>query len=191
MSGSRWVTTPSWLFGSLRPFLYSSSVYSCHIFLISSASLESESDVTQSCPTLCNPWTVAYQAHPSMGFSRQEYWSGLPFPSPEDLPDSGIKPGSPALQADALTSKPPGLLLGPCYSVLYCAHLCTKCSLGISNFLKEISSLSHSIDFLFLCIVHSRKFHISPCYSLELCVQLGISFPFDFAFDFSSFLSFM
>ena len=43
-----------------------------------------------------------------MGFSRQEYWSGLPFPSPGDLPDSGIEPGSPTLQADALTSEPPG-----------------------------------------------------------------------------------
>ena len=43
------------------------------------------------------PWTVAYQALLSMGFSRQEYWSGLPFPSPGDLPDPGIKPGSPAL----------------------------------------------------------------------------------------------
>ena len=54
------------------------------------------------------PWTVAHQALLSMGFSRQEYWSGLPFPSPEDLPNPGIKPGSPALQADALTSEPPG-----------------------------------------------------------------------------------
>ena len=54
------------------------------------------------------PWTVAYQASPSMGFSRQEYWSGLPFPSPGDLPDPGIEPGSPALEADALTSEPPG-----------------------------------------------------------------------------------
>ena len=54
------------------------------------------------------PWTVAYQAPPSMGFSRQEYWSGLPFPSPGDLPDPGIKPGSPGLEADALTSEPPG-----------------------------------------------------------------------------------
>ena len=53
-------------------------------------------------------WTVAYQASPSMGFSRQEYWSGLPFPSPGDLPHPGIKPGSPALEADALTSEPPG-----------------------------------------------------------------------------------
>ena len=54
------------------------------------------------------PWTVAYHALPSMGFSRKEYWSGLPFPSPEDLPNPGIKLGSPALQADTLTSEPPG-----------------------------------------------------------------------------------
>ena len=54
------------------------------------------------------PWTVAYQALPSMGFSRQEYWSGLPFPSPGDLPHPGIEPRSPAFQADALTSEPPG-----------------------------------------------------------------------------------
>ena len=54
------------------------------------------------------PWNVAYQTLPSMGFSRQEYWSGLSFPSPEHLPDPGIEPGSPALQADALPSEPPG-----------------------------------------------------------------------------------
>ena len=48
------------------------------------------------------PWTVAYQAPPSMGFARQEYWRGVPLPSPEDLPDPGIEPGSPALQADSL-----------------------------------------------------------------------------------------
>ena len=54
------------------------------------------------------PWTVAYQAPPSMGFSRQECWSGLPFPSPGDLPDPGIEPRSPTLQADALPSEPPG-----------------------------------------------------------------------------------
>ena len=72
------------------------------------------------------PWTVAHQAPPSMGFSkqeywsglpflsssmgfsRQEYWSGLPFPSPGDLPNPGIEPGSPAFQADVLTSEPPG-----------------------------------------------------------------------------------
>ena len=54
------------------------------------------------------PWTAAYQASPSMGFSRQEHWSGLPFPSPGDLPNPGMEPGSPALEADALTSGPPG-----------------------------------------------------------------------------------
>ena len=54
------------------------------------------------------PWTVAHQAPPSMGFSRQEYWSGLPFPSPGDLPNPGIEPRSPTFQADALTSEPPG-----------------------------------------------------------------------------------
>ena len=53
-------------------------------------------------------WTVAYQARLSMGFSRQECWSGLPFPSPEDLPDPGIEPRSPALQVDALTTEVPG-----------------------------------------------------------------------------------
>ena len=53
-------------------------------------------------------WTVACQAPPSMGFSRQEYWSGLPFPSPGDLPNPGIEPGSPALQADSLPSEPQG-----------------------------------------------------------------------------------
>ena len=49
------------------------------------------------------PWIVAYQAPLSMGFSRQEYWSGLPFPFPGDLPNPGIEPGSPALRADAFT----------------------------------------------------------------------------------------
>ena len=54
------------------------------------------------------PWTVAHQAPLSMGFSRQEYWSGLPFPSPGNLPNPRIKPRSPTLQADTLTSEPPG-----------------------------------------------------------------------------------
>ena len=54
------------------------------------------------------PWTVAHQAPPSMGFSRQEYWSVLPFPSPGDLPDPGTEARSPTLLADALTSEPPG-----------------------------------------------------------------------------------
>ena len=61
-------------------------------------------------PLFAIPWTVAHQAPQSMGFPRQEYWSGLPFLPPEDLPDPGIEleSGSPALRAGALSSKPPG-----------------------------------------------------------------------------------
>ena len=66
---------------------------------------ESESEVTQSSPILATPWIIARQASLSITFSRQEYWSGLPFPSPGDLPDSGIKPGSPALQADSFPTE--------------------------------------------------------------------------------------
>ena len=69
------------------------------------------------------PWTVAYQALPSMGFSRQESWNGLPFPSPGDLPDPGIKPGSPALQADALPSEPPGTKIPTFVKIIYLSPL--------------------------------------------------------------------
>ena len=59
-------------------------------------------------PLFATPWTVAYQGPLSMGFSSQDHWSGLPFPSPGDLPDPGIEPRSPALQTDSLPSEPPG-----------------------------------------------------------------------------------
>jgi len=119
MSGSRWVMPLLWLSGSWRSFLYS-SVYSCHLFLISSASVRS-----------------------------------IPFLS-------------------------------------YCAHLCMKCSLGISNFLEEISSLSHSIVFLYyFALITEEGLLISPCYSLEICIQMSVSFLFSFAFCFSSFLSYL
>ena len=68
------------------------------------SAMKSESEIAQSFSRVrlfATPWAVAHQAPPSMEFSRQEYWSGLPFPSPRDLPDSGIEPVSPALQADA------------------------------------------------------------------------------------------
>ena len=98
-----WLITPSWLSGSWRSFL-DSSVYSCHLFLISSASVRS-------------------------------------------------------------------ILF-----VLYCAHFCMKCLLGISNFLEEISSLSDSIVFLyFFALITEEGFLISSCY-LELCIQMDISF---------------
>ena len=72
---------------------------------------ESEQVKLLSCVRLfVTPWTVAHQDPPFMEFSRQEYWSGLPFPSPGDLPNPGIEHGSPALQADALSSGLPGNL---------------------------------------------------------------------------------
>ena len=64
--------------------------------------------VAKSRPTLATPWTVAYQVPLSVGFPRQKYWSGLPFPSQGDLPDPGIEPASPALADEILTTKPPG-----------------------------------------------------------------------------------
>ena len=67
--------------------------------------------VAQLCPTLCDPWTVAHQVPLYMGFSRQEYWSGLPFSPPRDLPDPGIEPGSLALQAASFSPELPGKLL--------------------------------------------------------------------------------
>ena len=90
LSGSRWVIIPSWL-------------VKVKVKLLSRVQ------------PFATPWTVAYQAPPSMGFSRQECWSGLPFPSPGDLPNPGIEPGSPALQADALPSEPPGTSILMCH----------------------------------------------------------------------------
>ena len=77
-------------------------------FMAESEWSESEMKSLSRVRLFATPWTEAHQAPPSMGFSRQGYWSGLPFPSPGDLPNPGIEPRSPALQADALTSAPPG-----------------------------------------------------------------------------------
>ena len=113
MSRSGWVIRPLWLSGSWRSFLYSSSVYSCHLFLISSASVRSI------------PFLFFYE--PIFAWS----------------------------------------------------------SLGTSNFLEEISSLSHSIVFLyFFALITEEGFLISPGYSLKICIQLVISFLFSFAFHF-------
>ena len=77
--------------------------------LVHSYESESESEVAQSCPSLRDPVDCSLPGSSIHGwFSRQEYWSGLPFPPPADLPNPGIEPGSPALRADTLTSEPPG-----------------------------------------------------------------------------------
>ena len=77
------------------------------------------------------PWTVAYQAPPSMEFSRQEYWSGLPFPSPGDPPNPGVEPMSPALQADALPSEPPGKPYSFLWLTNIALYICNITSLSI------------------------------------------------------------
>ena len=95
---------PTWISGSSR-FTY---CWSLAWRILTITLLAYESEVSRHIRFFVTPCTVAHQAPPSMGFSRQEYWSGLPFPSPGDLPDPGIEPRSPALQEDALTSEPPG-----------------------------------------------------------------------------------
>ena len=107
------------------------------------------SEVTQSCPTLCDPWTVTYQAPLSMGFLRQEYWSGLLFPSPGDLPNPGIEPGSSTLQADALPSETWGKYVCVCIYICMCVcmYVCmyiTEC-VGVCLF-YECMSVQFSIS---------------------------------------------
>ena len=119
MSGSGWVTTPSWLSGSLKSILY--SFFVC-VFLPSLLDL------------LCSYYTFIISVH-------------------------------------------------------YCACLCMKCFFDSSNFLEEISSLSPSVVFFyFFALFIEEGLLISPCYSLELCIQFGVPFPFSLAFGFSSFL---
>ena len=76
-------------------------------------------------PLFATQWTIAHQAPLSMEFSRQEYWSGLPFPSPGDLPDPEMEPRSPAPQADALPTEPPGrpVVVRVCVGYIYAQKL--------------------------------------------------------------------
>ena len=93
----------------------------CYVYLITSFAFDNGGGglVAKSCPTLVTPWTVACQAPLSMRFSRQEYWSGLPFPSPVDLPDPGIEPWSPALQADSFPTELQGKPLTILHKIIY------------------------------------------------------------------------
>ena len=102
------------------------------------------------------PWTVAHQAPPSMEFSRQEYWSGLPFPSPGNLPNSGFEPGSPALRADSLPSEPPGdrstsriMIKGSINNPIY------SCS-----YLKETTSKPSPLSIIFAIFLLGTSYEI-------------------------------
>ena len=119
-------------------------------------------------------WTVAHKAPLCMGFSRQEYWSGLPFPSPEDLPDPGIEPRSPTLQADALPSEPPGKLKNTgvgCHSLLQGIFLTQGLNPGLPHCRQTLYCLSHqgsSVQFSCSVVSDSLRPHESqhtrpPC----------------------------
>ena len=113
------------------------------------------------------PWTIACQAPLSMEFSRQEYWSGFPFPSLGEFPDPGIEPRSPALQADTLLFGPPGKF--PIFTVVEC--ICRRYSPRIKgkNYIpqKLRPGMESKPDFLFFMeIPRLTKLHIE-CFSWE------------------------
>ena len=93
------------------------------------------------------PWTVAHHAALSMGFSRQEYWSGLPFPSPGDLPHLGMEPRSPALQADSLPFEPPGKPRASCQ--MPPLEFDSRKCISIKSFQFFLSSSVNTVSILF------------------------------------------
>ena len=97
--------SPRWVDNPWKPTHTTGNVYLAQYILVS---LYNKVKLLSHVGFFAIPWTIIYEASLSIGFSRQEYWSGLPFPSPGDLPDPGIEPRSPALQADTLPSEPPG-----------------------------------------------------------------------------------
>ena len=100
------------------------------------------------------PWTIAHQAPPSMGFYRQEYWSGLPFPSPGDLPNPGIEPRPPVLQAEALTSEPPGKPIAQRYCKKWLGLLSKNVPdrvEGCGSYLVFVNSFAFISRFTLLC----------------------------------------
>ena len=102
------------------------------------------------------PWTVAYQAPPSIEFSRQEYWTGLPFPSPGVLPNPGMKPRSPTLQVDALPSEPPKKPISRRVNANNpCVLLCAMNSSAV--FYIPFANEQH-VHYLFMYIIHKEVF---------------------------------
>ena len=132
--------------------------------------------VAKLCPTLVIPWTVACKAPLSIAFSRQEYWSGLSFPSPGDLPDPGIKPWSPALQEDSLLTelfRVHGVLL-PTFSKV--TENAKQCKLALHLPL----SLNNKYSFLYFFHIFSGHimclflYYVSfSCPSTRMWVQQG------------------
>ena len=132
------------------------------------------------------PWTVDYQAPPSMEFPRQEYWSGLPFPSPGDLSDPGIKPRSPTLQADALPSEPPVAWVAWQWSycpVVFCFELPAQQPEDQGRELGEGTPGLYSLLFLF---THSFTLvHLGYCLS-DNTLNSVVFLPTDYSLPGSS-----
>ena len=103
--------------------------------------------VAELCLTLATPWTVARQAPLSLGFPMKEYWSGLPFLSPGDLPNTEIKPRSPVLQADSLPAEPPGKCLYV-YTYVYIKHCGLKFEIEITHMTKTFIRNDSYTNFL-------------------------------------------
>ena len=123
------------LAGVLRNFYQTPSLFSTLCLLQGESESVSYSVVSDS----ATPWTVALQAPVSVGFSRQEYCNGMPFPSPGDLPIPGMEPGSPALQADSLQSEPPGKTFTSLIILIRKTHSCytgTLQNFKSTNFLQ-------------------------------------------------------
>ena len=126
--------------------------------------------VAKSCPTLETPWTVACQAPLSMGFSRQEYWSGLPFPPPGDLPNPGTEPRFPALQADSLPTELGGK---PFLSSRNSQFAVYKKWQARQKERKEHWSPNSTINFLldktgFSYLNYNKKFHSNLTYLIRI-----------------------
>ena len=136
--------------------------------------------VVQSGPILVTPWTVACQAPLSMAFSRQEYWSGVPFPFPGNLPDLGIEPGSPALQEDSLLSEPPGKPMFT-YMIYLFIHHQGPCMVWeyVSSWAPLLGQLNLAHIPCWLCnapmtwerLVHSFQFCLNLWLQWRLCSQ--------------------
>ena len=126
------------------------------MLLLFSSSVVSDSFVTT--------WTIAHQAPLSMGFPRQEYWSRLPFPSPEDLPDPGIEPASPALQVDSLLSKPQQSWISGYLGQHFCRNQMMFCELWLSflgrardvKVTQSCLTLCNPMDYTVHGILHAR-----------------------------------
>ena len=121
--------------------------------------------VAKSCPTHCDPWTVAHQTPPSMGFPRQEYWSGLPFPSPGDLLDPGIEFTSPALQVDSLKLSQKGSPHLWCYQSLNLPLATLHCDFLIDAWgfitASRIKVVSHPMHLSWTHLLHLPLLSIS------------------------------